>query len=442
MKNIPAGLKQVLSALRGSATQFSSAGTRLPEPLAVSYTRSGESMSEKKKRPAHEGFTWMGSIWLVYSIFFLVDPLQRHSIHHWIALAVVYPVFLAVYYSVYVGPNATTHRLLVAFTMFLLGMGYLPVNQSSGGIVVYAAAYLPFLTESVPLILSSLVAGSILIMLEAWRFHLTLWCWLPILFISFIVTMSNLTVARQKRADGKLRMAHEEIEHLAKVAERERIARDLHDVLGHTLSVIVLKSELAGRLLHRDPARTARELADVEQIARKALAEVREAIGGYRSEGLIAEIERAHKTLEAAGVELKCESKPPQLNTAEETVLSLVLREAVTNIVRHAGARHCDIAFSETERHYAVVVRDDGRGGVRAEGNGLRGMRQRVEALGGRFSVGAGEGTQLNIELPVACGQAAATQAGGMLLLSGASELRGHIAPGEDLAFPEIAASR
>jgi two-component system sensor histidine kinase DesK len=140
----------------------------------------------------------------------------------------------------------------------------------------------------------------------------------------------------------------------------------------------------------------------VEQIARKALAEVREAIGGYRSEGLVAEIDRAHRTLDAAGVQLSCESQPPKLSPAEETVLSLVLREAVTNIVRHAGARRVELRFAETPSHNSVVVRDDGRGGVRLEGNGLRGMRERVEALGGSFSVEATEGTRLLIQLPVA----------------------------------------
>lgn len=385
-----------------------------PERPSMSYARRIVSEgSARKKRSPFEGFSWMGNIWLVYSIFFVIDPIQRHSTRHWIALAVVYPVFLSVYFSFYRvtaefldGRSGFKPRLLVALSMFLLGMGYIPWNASAGGIIVYSAAYLPFILESVPLILCILVAGSGLLAIEGHFLHLSLWTWLTGAFFGFIVAISNLAVARQKRADSKLRMANEEIEHLAKVAERERIARDLHDVLGHTLSVIVLKSELAGRLIDRDPARTAREIADVEQIARKALAEVREAIGGYRSEGLVAEIERAHRTLDAAGVRLICEAKPPKLSPAEETVLSLVLREAVTNIVRHAAAQSCEIGFYETESYHSVTVQDDGRGGVRAEGNGLRGMRERVEALGGRFSVDAARGTRLIIQLPTASADA------------------------------------
>ena len=223
----------------------------------------------------------------------------------------------------------------------------------------------------------------------------------PGIFFSLVVGVSNMAFAQGRRANTKLRMAQEEVEQLAKLAERERISRDLHDVLGHTLSVIVLKAELARRLLARDPDRSAVEIADVEQIARKALSDVREAIRGYRTEGLAAEIERAHRTLDAAGVSLTCKSEPPKLLPAEETVLSLIVREAVTNIVRHAQASRAVLSFDWRGGRCSMVVEDDGRGGVRLEGNGLRGIRERIEALGGHFSLDAAQGTRLVIELPV-----------------------------------------
>jgi two-component system sensor histidine kinase DesK len=190
------------------------------------------------------------------------------------------------------------------------------------------------------------------------------------------------------------------------VAERERIARDLHDVLGHTLSVIVLKAELAGRLLGKDNARAASEIADVEKTARTALAEVREAIGGYRTKGLQAEVEQARRTLDAAGVLLECGDTPPQMAASEETVLSLAVREAVTNIVRHAGATLCTMQFAESGDGFrALIVADNGRGAGGGEGNGLRGMRERVQALGGRFRVESSSGTRVVIELPAAVGR-------------------------------------
>ena len=185
------------------------------------------------------------------------------------------------------------------------------------------------------------------------------------------------------------------------LAERERIARDLHDVLGHTLSVIVLKAELAGRLMGRDDVRAAAEIADVEKTARTALAEVREAIGGYRAQGLGAEVEQARRTLDAAGVSLVCDSAPPQLKAREETVLSLAVREAVTNIVRHAHATTCTMRFSTTPDGFcALEVLDNGTHGITREGNGLRGMRERVQELGGRFRIDASDGTKLVLEVP------------------------------------------
>jgi two-component system sensor histidine kinase DesK len=138
----------------------------------------------------------------------------------------------------------------------------------------------------------------------------------------------------------------------------------------------------------------------VEQIARQALAEVREAIRGYRSEGLAAEIVRARTVLDAAGVSLDCTVAPPNLRPTEETVISLIVREAVTNIVRHAQASQCRMVFNENDKATWLVVEDDGRGGIRQEGNGLRGMRERAESLGGRLRIDSASGTRLTIEIP------------------------------------------
>jgi two-component system, NarL family, sensor histidine kinase DesK len=146
----------------------------------------------------------------------------------------------------------------------------------------------------------------------------------------------------------------------------------------------------------------------VEKTARTALSEVRETIGGYRSQGLPAEMERARNTLNAADVALSCESTLPKLTAQEETVLCLAVREAVTNIVRHAAAKHCRMRFATTDNYLSLLVEDDGTHAVVYEGNGLRGMRERVQGLGGRFSITTHAGTALLIELPVAHHDAAA----------------------------------
>jgi two-component system, NarL family, sensor histidine kinase DesK len=197
-----------------------------------------------------------------------------------------------------------------------------------------------------------------------------------------------------------LRKAQDEIEHLAKVAERERIARDLHDVLGHTLSVIILKSELAGKLLERDPVRAKAEIADVEETAREALNEVRSTIRGYRSHSLETELKHARATLETAGMTVDSEYAEIPLSPAQESVVALVVREAVTNVVRHAKAHHCSLRIVPVNGNCRVEIYDDGRGGG-LEGNGLRGMRERMEALNGSVERDAKSGTRLTVEFPL-----------------------------------------
>jgi two-component system sensor histidine kinase DesK len=216
-----------------------------------------------------------------------------------------------------------------------------------------------------------------------------------------VVGVSNIFFAQRERVNSRLQKAQEEIEHLAKVAERERIARDLHDVLGHTLSVIILKSELARKLMDHDPARAKAEIADVEQTSRKALAEVRSTIRGYRDHSLEAELKQAKATLETAGVTVKSESQELRLSPAQESVVALVVREAVTNVVRHAHARNCHLRLMPVNGTCRLEIQDDGRGGGNVEGNGLRGMRERIEALGGTFERDNTVGTKLSIQFPL-----------------------------------------
>jgi two-component system, NarL family, sensor histidine kinase DesK len=349
-------------------------------------------------------FDWWDFVWIIYSVFFFIEPFSRHDTRYWIQFGIVYTIFVAIYTGLVVYPSRR-HSYLLLIALGLLALYYYPRNQGASGMFVFVAAFVPFVTASLTASALTITATCAAILTEALYYHFNPYSWGFPLGFSIAVGCTNIFMAQRIRANFKLQMAQEEIEQLAKLAERERIARDLHDVLGHTLSVIVLKSELAGRLFSRNPERAAAEIADVEHIAREALTEVREAIRGYRAEGLAAEVRRAQSVLDAAGVTLACHDIPPALSPTEESVLSLVLREAVTNIVRHAQASHCTLRFEETDGQTLLVVEDDGRGGVREDGNGVRGMRERIEALGGHFAVnaanGAGQhGTRLTIQIP------------------------------------------
>ena len=358
-------------------------------------------------RPAPSAY-----IWLAYSIFFFFEPIFRNSVRYWVECLGIYVLFLMMYVFLdIVEVKALKLSMLGGFVV--LGLVAFPFNAGSSTFFLYAGLLLPFMLESVAWIAALVLLIFALLLGEGLLLHYHFLNYSISAFFLLVGAVSNTWIARQKWMNNKLAMAHEEIEKLAAVAERERIARDLHDVLGHTLSVIVLKAELAGRLMERDPKRAAAEIAEVESTARTALAEVREAIGGYRAKGLTAELATAKRTLDAAGVTLTYEADAGAaeraLDATEETVLSLAMREAVTNIVRHAEATECRMRLETTkDGFHALLVEDNGCHTVTHEGNGLRGMRERVQALGGRFSLKSGltqrQGTSLRVELPVGGG--------------------------------------
>jgi two-component system, NarL family, sensor histidine kinase DesK len=221
--------------------------------------------------------------------------------------------------------------------------------------------------------------------------------------LCLVVGLAQVFFYRYRDTNERLKEARQEVERLAKIAERERIARDLHDLLGHTLSLIVLKSELAKKLAGSRPERAAKEIAEVEQTARQALSQVRAAVRGYRTDGFMAELARARAALEGASIRCVAEAPAEALPPASEGVLALILREAVTNVLRHSGARRCSIALAASPGGLTLAVEDDGRGAQGApEGSGLRGMRERVAALGGALTLGPrpGGGAALIASVP------------------------------------------
>ncbi len=248
-----------------------------------------------------------------------------------------------------------------------------------------------------------------LLMLNAGLVGYALWlgfpwevlAWLPptTLILGIIISVERTS----EEMSAALRLSHDEVRRLAATAERERIGRDLHDLLGHTLSLITLKLELARKLSDRDPEASQRELADAERVARSALAEVRSAVTGIRSTGLAAELASARLMLECSQVHLHYELPPGNLPEEIERGLALVLREAATNITRHAHAGRAQMLFVREPGVLQLTISDDGRGGVQADGNGLAGMRDRVRALGGTISIESarGRGTRLLVRVPI-----------------------------------------
>ncbi len=350
--------------------------------------------------PEHRDKGWLPYILLSYLGFFFIEPIANHfTSAQWLLTIIGLIVFLFCYFLVY-WTKKTREALAATLVIALLGAAYVPMNGGAICFFIYAASFVGFIVETsaASVLLLVLVAG---IYAEAWFIHLPTSLGLYAIGLSVVMGAININVRQRIKADCKLRRAHEEIESLAKIAERERIARDLHDVLGHTLSVIILKSELASKLIDRDLERARSEILDVERTSRQALADVRQAIGGYRGHGLLEEIGKARAVLETAGVNVECDTNKIELPATQESVLVLAVREATTNIVRHANATNCRLQIRQGEETCHLQIQDDGCGVGHVEGNGLRGMRERVEALGGSLHREVGNGTKLSVALPL-----------------------------------------
>jgi len=200
----------------------------------------------------------------------------------------------------------------------------------------------------------------------------------------------------------QLAAAREQLTHLAVTEERLRFARDLHDVLGQSLSVLVLKSELVGKQLPADADESLRsEVRDIAQVSRKSLNDLRETVAGYRKPTLLTEITHARTALRAAGIGLLVENGIDPIATDQDGVLAWCLREAVTNVVKHSGATKCEVRLSRENGSAKLEVADDGRGATSLEGgSGLAGMRERVEMIGGTMSVATEGGLRLRVSVP------------------------------------------
>lgn len=346
--------------------------------------------------PRNRELGWTPYAWLIYLGFFVMEPvLGRGSAGEWSATGLALAVFLPLYFWGYWQDGKP--RLYWAIVgIAALGALCAPWNPGASVFFIYAASFCGMLAPPGRAI-RSIAAVLLLVAVESWLFGLPFQSWLPAAVFVPLIGGINLHFSEFARERARLR---ETQDRLAQIAERERIARDLHDLLGHSLSLITLKAELAGKLFQREPERAAAEVREVERISRQALREVRSAVAGYRSTGIEGELARARLALESADIACELLVAPVELERTQETVLALALREAITNVVRHAGATSCRLRLEPVGAGVRLEVEDNGRGGLAAEGIGLSAMRERVEGLGGRVERHGEGGTRLLVTLP------------------------------------------
>ncbi len=344
-------------------------------------------------------YFWLGSLGYMGWKYIYVAPGALELAMLALTLAVFLPLYCASYW---VSGWRTVGCMLASC---LIGAAWVRWNVGSATFFIFAAAAAAGIREVrfAMLAIGAVVMLGAVASLQIEHSQMRTMFLMPILTISLPVGVGAVMDARLRRSRQALLRKQEEVEHMATIAERERISRDLHDLLGHSLSLIALKAELARKLVHRDLDACAREVGDIETSARQALAEVRAAVSGYRESGLAHALASARASLAAADVQLDEQVERIDLAPAAENVVALALREAVTNVVRHAGAKRCSVTLALEHGVAVLRIADDGRARSDAEirhGNGLSGMRERVASVGGRLAVRAAGGLELELRIP------------------------------------------
>jgi two-component system sensor histidine kinase DesK len=392
---------------------------------------------------------WTHYVWLIYvgPVFMPVFAPNQHS-WRWLWLTIAsLVVFLFLYERIIRAFRSTlivptqADELLPLLGMAVLAYALAPFNESASTYVCFCGAIAPLALRTLRrvVVFTLTLLGGYAIELSILGFNSGLFTITAVMSLAGALIDFMLVESRHKNV--ALRLSREEVHRMARVAERERIGRDLHDLLGHTLSLIAIKSELAAKLLERDRAAAAREVGEVTSIAREALKQVRTAVAGIRAAALENEIASARALLSTTGITLAFERDGAVLPVEIETALAMIVREAVTNIQRHSHARAASIevitrAAAEAdggaeagEKMVLMRVSDDGRGGVATRGNGLAGIAERVHYLGGALEIDSprGKGTSLRVRLPLAAAQSRMLASANHALAQGPAVHRGPV---------------
>jgi two-component system, NarL family, sensor histidine kinase DesK len=357
--------------------------------------------------PEHVVEQGWAPLWSLLYLGFLFMNWNDAPLMSWLpATLVSLAIFLPLYFRTLwrTGRSLLRHAAAIA----ALGFALTPFNFGANTYLIFAGAILS--GSGIPLRGSMAVIFTGLVL---YAFELAVVLQWPSRFVLMTIAITGVVSTaigaanhfqREKRLrQAELKLSHDEVRRLGALAERERIGRDLHDLLGHTLSLITLKSELAMKLFDRDPRAARREIVDVERVARDALGQVRRAVSGIRTAGLAAELASARLLLESSDIRFEYDLGADPLPTGVETVFALIVREAVTNVQRHARAVRVRVHVTLDPQEARLVVADDGIGGVAVPGNGLAGMHERLRTLGGHLHVESarGKGTRLVAVLPL-----------------------------------------
>lgn len=359
---------------------------------------------------------------LIYLPFFFVPVVIFHQQPIdlvWTAIATI--TFLVVYFRCYWAPNRQYVYHVLA--IILIGSFAALVSPTANTFFIYAGAMCSRLS-SVKFAVTTIIAILMWMASLSFIFDLSVYFYVPGLAFTAIIGLMNTYQYALQQNKQALVLSRKETQRLAKVAERERIARDLHDLIGHTFSVITLKADLAGRLLDKDLEKARTEIKQLEDIARDALSQVREVVSGYRTSDLLSELANAKAVF--AGVDIhfsyhfeNLDEQSIDANSVANKALAIILRELVTNILRHANADNVNASIKKLNEQIVLSVHDDGQGFEQGKhsGFGIKGIEERVEQLNGTLHIQSGgrfTGTLTEVGLPISTLSVGQTSAAGV----------------------------
>lgn len=359
--------------------------------------------------PKHPGrrFGWVLScVWLLY----LIDPLSDllgdpHPTWERVVGLALSAVFVFAYgFTIYSGFARMHGARRWGLALFPAGLLAIALVMSSF-VGSSAATYVIFAVAGAIVVWPPLATTQLSVLAVLWVSWILPWLLGEPASIELGIIMAAVAglmfvIRRMQGQEAVIRRAHEDLAALAVDAERARFSRDLHDIVGHSLTAIIVKAELARKLAERRPENVAPEVSDIERLARETLEDVRRTVAGYREVTLAGELASARSVLAAAGIAADLPHAVDEVPGELRVLFGWVVREGVTNVVRHSRARSCRVELTAT----SVEVIDDGRGGTAGPGTGLTGLRERVAALGGTLTATSEEsgGFRLRAVVPEA----------------------------------------
>lgn len=347
-------------------------------------------------------------IWLLYLFIFFVSLSQYHPVENSFIFATLGTIaFLALYFHGYWASSKRVHWNILG----ILAVGTLMTMLSPGASVffVYAGAFCCRLGST-----RNAVIG--LAFIAAWIGLLSWWAgygsyfYIPGIMFTFLIGGVNIYQHDLSLKRKELILTQKEVRHLARTSERERIARDLHDLIGHTFSVITLKAELANKLMDKDIERAKQEIISLENLSRDALSQVREVVTGYRTSDLNTELAHAKYVLESNEIHFDYQFDDFEIDDSSNKELAIILKELVTNILRHSHATKVFATIEEINGQVKLIVNDNGVGfesskdissiTTERKSYGLQGISERIKKLKGKLSIQSEQGTQVQIRIP------------------------------------------